>query len=357
VRFLIMDIGAGTEDILYYDSDSGRLYKAVSESPVLSLAEKAERLPGKLLITGKEMGGGAISQVLKKRAKTEGVVMSVSSAPTIHHDVERVRSFGIEVIPDEEAEDLKRDKGYSHLAIGDLEMEKIHHVVQGMGVPFSFDVVGICAQDHGMPPPGVSHLNYRHTIFTEQLERNPFPHIMLFRDDEVPHTLGRLSSLAGTAKDLHPKEVYVMDSGMAAILGASLDPVAEEKERILTLDIATSHTVGATMKGGELAGFFEYHTKDITLERLESLLMDLAEGRLAHKRILEEGGHGAYIREAIGFQALEVMVATGPKRALLKNTRYPLILGAPLGDNMMTGTAGVLEAIRRRLGLNPIPQI
>jgi len=27
------------------------------------------------------------------------------------------------------------------------------------------------------------------------------------------------------------------------------------------------------------------------------------------------------------------------------------VLGAPLGDNMMTGTVGVLEAIRRRKGL------
>jgi hypothetical protein len=29
--------------------------------------------------------------------------------------------------------------------------------------------------------------------------------------------------------------------------------------------------------------------------------------------------------------------------------------GAPLGDNMMTGTAGLLEAIRRRKGLAPLP--
>ena len=357
MKFLIMDIGAGTTDILYYDSGSGRLYKAVAESPVLSMAEKAERLPGKLLITGREMGGGAISQVLKKRAKTDGVLMSLSSAPTIHHDMERVRSFGIQVIPDMEAEDLKHDKGYSHLHIGDLEIEKLGYIIQGLGIPFSFDIVGICAQDHGMPPPGISHLDYRHHIFTEKLENNPFPQAMLFRDDEIPDSLGRLNALAEAAKGLHSREIYVMDSGMAAILGASMDPAALSRERILTLDVATSHTVGATMENEELTGFFEYHTKDITLERLESLIVELAEGNLSHRKILEEGGHGAYIRKALGFHAVEIIIATGPKRVLIKNSRLSVIPGAPLGDNMMTGTAGVLEAVRRRLDLDPIPQI
>jgi hypothetical protein len=31
-----------------------------------------------------------------------------------------------------------------------------------------------------------------------------------------------------------------------------------------------------------------------------------------------------------------------------------MALGAPLGDNMMTGTVGLLEAIRRHKGLEPI---
>ena len=72
-------------------------------------------------------------------------------------------------------------------------------------------------------------------------------------------------------------------------------------------------------------------------------------------QILREGGHGAYVRSAPGFASLEVMVATGPKRALLQGTKLPWVFGSPLGDNMMTGTVGVLEAIRRRKGLPPLP--
>ena len=59
----------------------------------------------------------------------------------------------------------------------------------------------------------------------------------------------------------------------------------------------------------------------------------------------------------VGFKAAEIIVATGPKRRLLENSRLPVVFGGPLGDNMMTGTVGVLEAIRRRKGFEPIPYL
>jgi len=353
-RFLILDIGAGTMDLLYHDTESGLHYKAVAKSPVLYLAEKAASLPGNLLITGNEMGGGPLSKVLRQRAQEAEVMMSVSSAATVHHNLEKVRSWGIKIIEDREAEDLRHNKKYSALTIGDLDVERLKHILEGLGVSLSFDAVGICAQDHGTPPEGVSHLDYRHSIFKASLDDNPFPHALLFKADEVPVTLNRLKSIAESARLLPTDEIYVMDSGMAAILGATMDPQARPKEKVLTLDVATSHTIGAAIDGGEIAGFFEYHTHDITLERLESLLCELADGKLEHRQILEEGGHGAYMRKAFGFQAAEIILATGPKRRLVENSRLPVVFGSPLGDNMMTGTVGVLEAIRRRKGLRPI---
>ncbi len=350
-RFLIIDVGAGTMDILWYDSETGTHYKAVVQSPIRTLAEKAAGLKGDLLVTGVEMGGGSISQVLGNRANKGRVVMSVSSAATIHHDLDRVRALGIDVLEDDKAEKLKQDQSFSHLTLGDLETDRIGAIVQGLGVPFSLDVVGVCAQDHGVAAPGMSHLDYRHNLFKAILDENPYPQALLYRSDEVPATFNRLVSMAGSAERLPTKEVFVMDSGMAAILGATLDPRARSKKRIQVLDVATSHTVGASLSNGKIAGFFEYHTKDITLERVDDLLIDLAEGNLEHERILEEGGHGAYTRETPGFDSIEMIVATGPKRRLLEKSRHPMVLGAPLGDNMMTGTAGVLEAIGRRKGL------
>ena len=63
--------------------------------------------------------------------------------------------------------------------------------------------------------------------------------------------------------------------------------------RVSTSPMAPS-TVGAAMAGEEIAGFFEYHTQDITLEKLEGLLRDLADGKISHQQILSEGGHGAF---------------------------------------------------------------
>jgi len=352
-RFLMVDVGAGTMDVLYFDEDSDLHYKAVVKSPVRDLAEKAGAIPGNLVVTGNEMGGGAISNVLRQRAQDHEVVMSVSSASTIHHDIEKVRSSGIRVVEDAEAKELQHRPGYSMLNLSDLQEDRIKRIVEGFGVPFSFDVLGVCAQDHGVSAPGMSHLDFRHNIFKAALDEDPFPHTLLYKGGNVPSAMNRLRSIAESAVMFPTDEVYVMDSGMAAILGASMDTMAKSKERVMIVDVATSHTLGAALMGDELAGFFEYHTRDITLERLEQLLPDLANGRLDHEQILEEGGHGAYNRKAFGFDNTEVILANGPKRRLMIGSKLPIVFGAPFGDNMMTGTVGVLEAIRRHKGLAP----
>jgi uncharacterized protein (DUF1786 family) len=353
-RILAIDVGAGTMDVLCADLETAEHFKAVVRSPVRTTAERIEALDGKLLVLGGEMGGGAVSRTLEEKARSTEVVMSASAAATVAHDTERVRSRGIRVLEDEQARELARSGEYRTLTLCDVEADRLRGIVEGLGIPFAFDVVGICAQDHGVAPEGVSHLDFRHAGMKAVLDRTPFPHALLYRDAELPQSMNRLCSIAASAASLPAEEIYVMDSGMAAILGASMDPRVQDRKTALVLDIATSHTVGAALQDGELCGFFEYHTKDISLARLETLLRELADGSLEHARILAEGGHGAYSRRAPGFEAVEIILATGPKRSLIRGSSLPIALGAPLGDNMMTGTVGLLEAIRRRKGLEPI---
>jgi uncharacterized protein (DUF1786 family) len=334
-RFLMIDIGAGTMDILYYNSRTDLHYKAVVKSPVRYMAEKTAGIPGNLLVVGNEMGGGPITRVLLERTKKAEVVMSRSSSA-------------------DRGDQLRNNQNYTVITLSDLEPPRIEQIVKSFGVPYGFDAVAICAQDHGVPDPGISHLDFRHNMFTACLTQKPYPHTLLYQSDQVPDAMNRLKSIAGSAEQLPAAEVYVMDSGMAAILGASLDGKCRQKKRFLVLDIATSHTVGAAMAGEEIAGFFEYHTQDITLEKLEDLLRDLANGKLSHQQILSEGGHGAFLRQAVGFSAIETIVATGPKRKLLAQSKLPIEFGAPWGDNMMTGTVGLLEALRRHKGLAPV---
>jgi uncharacterized protein (DUF1786 family) len=265
-----------------------------------------------------------------------------------------VRDWGIQIVEDEAAEALTRRTTHTHIVLGDIEPRRLQKIVEGFGVPFDFDAVAVCAQDHGVPPRGVSHLDFRHNLFRERLEKEPYPHTLMFRADEVPPVLNRLKSIAKRAAELPTAAVYVMDSGMAAILGASLDAAVKDRERAFVMDAATSHTVGAAMEGGALAGFFEYHTVDMTVAKLEELFDALASGALNHQQVLAEGGHGAFIRKAIGFKKTDVIISTGPKRGRLTDARLPLVFGAPMGDNMMTGTLGLLEALRRRNHLEPI---
>jgi uncharacterized protein (DUF1786 family) len=347
-KYLLVDIGAGTMDVLYFDDSGRQHYKAVVASPVIQVAKQISDSSGKLLVTGVEMGGGPVTQRLKERARTSSVVISVSAAATLNHDLQKVESWGIHIVADQDAEKLKGDNAYSHIFLADLDIGRLANIVTGFGVPFSFDVFGICAQDHGVPPQGISHLDYRHKCFVELLGDKPFPHSLLYKKSDVPKEMNRLRAIALQAASIPADDVYVMDSGMAAILGASRDMAARDKQRLAVLDVATSHTVGATLSGSEIAGFFEYHTQDITTRRLEGLVRDLADGNLSHDQILAEGGHGCYMRQAVGFENLDAIIATGPKRGLIEGSELPMLYGAPMGDNMMTGTVGLLEAIRNR---------
>jgi len=356
-RFLLVDVGAGTMDIMYYDRAAGLNFKAVVKSPVQTVAEDIARIPGNLVVTGGEMGGGPVTDILRERAAKDDVVMSRPAAATLHHEVDRVESWGIRVVSTREAEKLRNDAGFTATTISDIDVGRIEAIVRGFGVPFQFDAVGICAQDHGVPPAGRSHLEYRHNLFKKVLDQAPTPDSLLYDRARIPETFNRLTSIGNSAAELPADQIFVMDSGMAAILGASMDILANDHRRYVVLDVATSHTVAAAIIENELAGFFEYHTRDITCERLDELLPLLTEGKLSNRQILDEGGHGAYVRKSFPFSSNGLILATGPKRRLVEQSRLPITFAAPWGDNMMTGCVGLLEAIRRHRGLEPIVYI
>lgn len=340
-------------DIMCYVPDENMHYKAVVKSPVRTMAADIEATSGDLLVTGVEMGGGPVTDALKARARVATVTASRVAAATLHHHPARVEAMGIQIVEDHQAEALGRRPNYTRVELMDIDPRRIRQIVEGFGLPYEFDAVAVCAQDHGVAPPGVSHLDFRHKLFKTRLDREPYPHTLLYRADKLPQEFNRLKSIAAAAAQLPTREVYVMDSGMAAVLGACRDPSVHAEQIVMVLDIATSHTVAAVLSEDELWASFEYHTHDITLPRLEQLLRDLADGKLDHAQIMAEGGHGAYLRKAPGFDKIEAIVATGPKRRLMAPSKLPIIWGAPWGDNMMTGCVGLLDAMARARGQAP----
>ncbi len=351
-KYLLVDVGAGTQDILWFDDEISLHYKAVVKSPVRKVAEKAAALPQgePLFVSGGEMGGGPITAVLRERAKKSKVWITEKASSTLHHDKSRVCDMGLEIV----ANDFVPQGDCLQLKLADIDRDELAKVVSSFGVEFKFDVLAFCAQDHGVAPSGQSHLIYRYDTFTEQLRKEPYPHKLLFSHDEIDETWNRLRYMAASGKTLPADEVYVMDSGMAAILGATMDKSLKETKARAVLDVATSHTVGAIFDGDELAGYFEVHTKDLDVAQLDELLPALANGEITHEDVLASGGHGAWCRKSVGFENIKSVVATGPQRRRINSSKLPLFWGAPLGDNMMTGTAGLLEAVRRRKGLGPL---
>ena len=350
-RILCLDVGAGTLDILWVDTERELPFKAVVASPVRTIAERIERLAGDLLVTGGEMGGGPVTEALRRRARTHRVWITPEAAATLHHDPEVVRGWGLERIEAAEAETIRRRFGPAHVVLADIEIDRIRGLVEGFGVPFAFDFVALCLQDHGVPASGGSHLDFRHRLYRGPLESGGRLHELLWRAEEIPAALNRLRSAAAAARGLPAGAVYAMDSGLAAVAGAALDPRAPADRPFLVLDVATSHTVCAARDGEELCALAEIHTRDLTPERLQELVRRTAAGDLDHGRLLAEGGHGAYLRRAAGEEALGCILATGPKRRLAAGIRPPVLWGAPCGDNLMTGCAGLLDCLCRREGL------
>lgn len=58
--------------------------------------------------------------------------------------------------------------------------------------------------------------------------------------------------------------------------------------------------------------------------------------------------------KTVGPAALETIIATGPKRRIIRGSHLPVVFGAPMGDNMLTGCVGLLEALRLKKGLPPL---
>ena len=351
---LTIDIGAGTTDVLVFYPETGMHYKAVTISPIRKIAQDILNLKEDMLVTGTLMGGGSVSKAVIQHAQSHTVYMTPEAAQTITDDLERVKEKGIIIISQEEVPFFKKSKNLSEIAFGDLSVTGINSLLDALGGGRDFSYVAGAVQDHGVCPEGTNPLDYRHQMMKARIADNPSPEQFLFSHDEIPPTLTRIRATAKLLSSISKKKLFMMDTGVAAIVGASLDPRLRGSTHCIIVDIGNSHTLAAVLSNGLIGGFFEYHTDGLTPKLIEELLVSLGNGNLTHEEIIAAGGHGAFIRACPGFDKIEKFVVTGPRRnEIIQGIKPQYIEGAPLGDNMMTGTAGLLESINRRecLGL------
>jgi uncharacterized protein (DUF1786 family) len=358
MKVLAIDIGAGTEDVLLFDSQKKSIencVKLVLPSPSLFFAtevRKATRLCKDLFVKGDVIGGGAFSFALKEHVeKGLRVAITEKAAYTIRNDLEEIKQLGIEIV---KGENRPKDNHGETLAIQEINIRQLQAFLAMFNVAFSdIDVVAIAVQDHGVFPKGTSNRVFRIQKMKELLEENPKPENFAFAEEEIPPYFLRMKSAAEASRRQLPNaKVLLMDTAPDAILGCLKDKALENVDPILAVNVGNGHTMAAIISEGEIIGVMEHHTRLLNSKKFEQLLVDFANGDLTNDEVFRDNGHGLFfLAEPPGFSKIGKIAATGPNRNILSNSKLPVHFSAPAGDVMMTGPIGLVEATKRKFKL------
>ena len=178
----------------------------------------------------------------------------------------------------------------------------------------------------------------------EKLPEPMEPETFAMEAEEVPEYFTRMQSvIKSLAKDNPEFKPVLMDTKFASIAGVCYDKEVLKLNSFVVMDIGNGHTTVASIEEGKIQGVFEHHTRDLTPQRLEELVLALADGTIKHEDVHGEGGHGAFALNPIS--KLEKVIVAGPKRALIEGTDLDYYHAAPGGDVMMTGTVGLVKSM------------
>jgi uncharacterized protein (DUF1786 family) len=132
-----------------------------------------------------------------------------------------------------------------------------------------------------------------------------------------------------------------MDSKIAAVFGGLY---GAGKKTGLVVDAGNGHTTVAAIEDEMVIGLFEHHTDLLQPKTICEYIQKFCLMELDDSAMRADGGHGAYISKK--FQYDEI-IATGPRRSIMENTGLPVKYVDPCGDVFMTGTMGLVEAVKR----------
>jgi uncharacterized protein (DUF1786 family) len=345
VRVLAIDVGTGTQDILLFDTEREpeNCFKRVMPSPTVVVAERIRQSTARgtaLLLTGVTMGGGPCAWAAEAHVEAGYPVYATpDAARTFNDDLDEVARMGVQVVSEDEAAGLQ---GVERIIMRDFDVGAIRQAVAVFDLDGDFDGLAVAVFDHGNAPPGYSDRQFRFDYLTERLAvRNHLVSFAFWRRD-IPPIMTRLLAVAETAPADMP--LFVMDTAPAAVLGALEDPRVSAPTRSVVVNVGNFHTLAFRLGDGRVEGVFEHHTGLLTREKLDDLLARLADGTLTHEALFADRGHGALIFDRQP-APLDFLAVTGPRRGLLKGSRYRPYMAVPYGDMMMTGCWGIVRAL------------
>src|SRR5213079_2712961 len=239
-------------------------------------------------------------------------------------DLERVAAMGIRIV-----EEAFATNGGRRLELRDFYLPELIEALRAFGVSTAFDAVAVAVFDHGAAPPGISDRRFRFDYLREQVERGTGLDGFGFLASEIPGRMTRMQAVARTWTGSEP--LFLMDTGPAALVGALEDARVGELDQVIVANLGNFHTIAALLDGQRIAGLFEHHTGELTLEKLEGYLDGLANGTLSNQAVFDDMGHGALELGPIAGPSAPLAL-TGPRRGLLERSRLRSHLAVPHGD-------------------------
>jgi uncharacterized protein (DUF1786 family) len=352
LKILAIDVGAGTQDILLYDSEKQleNCVKMVLPSPSPLLAARVKALEGgDLFVDGHTVGGGSFARAVKGHLEAGNrVYMTAAAAYSLRNNLSDVAGLGIE-ITDGPPPGFKG----TVLDADELDLAPLRSLLQTVGEDLdSLDAVAVAVQDHGSYASGESNRKTRLAHMRRRLEKDPDPLTLSYLAGEVPAEFPRMTSAAARLREqLDCGTILVMDTAPAAAAGCLADLTVAKKEDgdLLLINAGNGHTLACLVRGGKVAAVFEHHTKRLQPSTFAAYLAAFCRGEARDEDEYMDSGHGLfYVAEPPGIDALDLIAVTGPNRELLEGTGLDLYYPSPGGDMMMTGPMGLVRAVLHR---------
>lgn len=363
MKILTVDIGTGTQDIFLYDSrlalENG--FKLVVPSPTMMIHRRLNEFARQgrgVALSGVMMGGGpsqwAVENLLRRGLP---VYATPQAARTFNDDLEVVRDMGVALLGEEEIAGLPAT--VERVALRDLDLDAIAQSLRQFGVPLDdLSALAVAVFDHGDSPPHISDRQFRFDYLDQRIRQLNRLSAFAYPAEAVPPIMTRMQAVVqsvGLARHTALRELplVVMDTAPAAVLGATFDPRAKVKERVVIANVGNFHTLAFRLGPTGIEGVFEHHTGLLDLPRLEALLRKLADGSLRHADVFDDHGHGAlvYHPQPLSLPGADApgdefgVVVTGPRRSLIANSNLRPYFAVPFGDMMITGCFGLLAAV------------
>ena len=348
MRVLSIDVGAGTTDVLLWNSERGaenQTHLVIPSGTMVVAAEisgaTVRGMP--VVMDGPLMGGGANAAAVKRHlAQGLSFYATRSAASSFNDDPEAVAAMGVAVVGADDVDAIVR-AGAVRVRSGDLRFPELMEALRLVGEAEPVDGCALAVQDHGQAPKGESDRTFRFEKMAETLGRRGRLPDFFYQRDEIPGHFTRMRAAAGLIGESLP--LVVGDTGPSALWGASL---AASRTPCLAVNFGNSHTLMALVDGERLDGLFEHHTSMLDPSKMESYVRRFASGELENAEVFEDGGHGTLkVSRPIDLGSVEILV-TGPRRTEFASMGLGQIDASLHGDMMLTGCYGLLKGYLAR---------